>query len=1202
MPEIGAMEGDAAARPIEELLTHRRFVRSLAHALVHDAAAAEDVEQETWLRALRSPPAFDAGIRAWLKRVVRSAASDANRRDVRREARESSSAGPEAQPSAAEIAARLETERRLVEAVGALDEKYRRVVFLRFFEELPPRAIAKRLDCPVATVRTQVARALEQLRKRLDEAHGGSRRDWLAAMAPLALAPTSLAPLATWAAAAVVVVALSIPAWRTLAPGRRAAPSDGPASALTAETAPSKTPAATSAATDGGATVVAEATAAGSVSGTVVDGQREPLADAEVELRDYYGDTARLAVRTNGAGEFHIARVPFGFFWLSARKPGAVAAQRQIDIDVNTPDVTDLRLTLWRSRPIHGSVVEAGGAMVSGAKVVASFDDIKRRWPATSTTTGVDGRFTLADVPLHPILLSVFAAGHVPLRGRAVAADESEVRLTLSPDVPATLHVRLDAAPGVDLSHGLEGPVHLRIAPFGETVSMRGESIYEFRQELDLPAGTTSLDLRDLAPGDYEVVATCSSAQLRPSTQRVTASLDGPSTAEIIVDRLRAPIAIHGRVLGRDRAPIAGVRFTAMSHGSPATSTHVVCDDRGSFSFVGAIGERETLGFIPDDPGQLFVGDSSFLRRAWLPVVEGAPIELTLAPCERILGRVVDSSGHPLAGCELNVTSTARPSGLLAKSYTAVDGRFELAGALAGLPLKLALVGEHGYTPQTIEPGLEPAERRTDVVLQIPRFARIRGRVVDEEGRPIGGAWVRAIPAATQRRWDGDFWMLLLATAVTDDDGRFVLDSIQPSTNRVGIGTDPRSAAEVVEIPIALAEGEERDDVLFTLSRRHAAPGRIRVRVEWDDGTPEPDALIFSPPTSDDGLRLDKSATADFAGPAAGTRGVYARYTQRTAEGATCVDSEVVEAVSGGPLLTLRLKRPRFGRLTATLPDSIHAADLVGLQVDALIPSSTGQSMRRMLEVPWSVEGATLALGPLTEGHYDMLSIEGPAIRRFRRAVDVAPDRTTDLGLLKLEPLASVETRVSDATGAPLGDAEFDEHADLLHPSGRVLSTRTTLHADEGGIIDLPGNTDRGVFRAPGFAPCQWHRTVNKPGSVVLLREGALRLRDVPDEARTSPSPWCFAVEVHPDEKSAASYPQWLMYGASVVSCENDTLPHLPATRVVVHFWRGNDLTAGRFPDRPAPIPEQPEPGRYYRIEAAVLADQVSDVSIAPKH
>ena len=41
------MAEDAAARPIEELLTHRRFVRSLARALVHDEARAEDVEQET---------------------------------------------------------------------------------------------------------------------------------------------------------------------------------------------------------------------------------------------------------------------------------------------------------------------------------------------------------------------------------------------------------------------------------------------------------------------------------------------------------------------------------------------------------------------------------------------------------------------------------------------------------------------------------------------------------------------------------------------------------------------------------------------------------------------------------------------------------------------------------------------------------------------------------------------------------------------------------------------------------------------------------------------------------------------------------------------------------------------------------------------------------------------------------------------------
>jgi hypothetical protein len=440
--------------------------------------------------------------------------------------------------------------------------------------------------------------------------------------------------------------------------------------------------------------------------------------------------------------------------------------------------VTDLRLTLWRSRSIHGSVVDAGGAAVPGARIVASFEDLRRSWPAPSTTTGADGRFTLADVPLHPIELSVFAAGHVPLRRRAVPADASEVRLDLSPDLPATMHVRLEAAPGIDVSHGLDTPLHLRLAPFGETVSMRGAvSIYEFRQELDLPAGATTLEVHDLAPGDYEVVAACASARFHPATQRVPVSLEGPSIAAIAVERRRAPVAIHGRILARNGAPLPGVGFTATSYGPPPISTHVVCDDHGSFSFSVALGEHETVGFLPDDPAELFVGDSTMIRRLWLPVVEDTKIDLTLAPCERLVGRVLDSSGAPLAGGELQLTSPARPSGWLAKSYTAADGRFELDGAFAGVPLQISVVGDHGVFLQAIGPHFEPAEQRTDVLLRIPRFARMRGRVVDEDGLPIGGAWVRAMPEPMSRGWR-DFWMLLLATAVSDEDGRFVLDSI----------------------------------------------------------------------------------------------------------------------------------------------------------------------------------------------------------------------------------------------------------------------------------------------------------------------------------------------------------------------------------------------------------------------------------------
>src|SRR5262249_55671586 len=43
----------------------------------------------------------------------------------------------------------------------------REVVLLRYFEDLPPRAIARRLGLPVETVKTRQKRALAQLRARL---------------------------------------------------------------------------------------------------------------------------------------------------------------------------------------------------------------------------------------------------------------------------------------------------------------------------------------------------------------------------------------------------------------------------------------------------------------------------------------------------------------------------------------------------------------------------------------------------------------------------------------------------------------------------------------------------------------------------------------------------------------------------------------------------------------------------------------------------------------------------------------------------------------------------------------------------------------------------------------------------------------------------------------------------------------------------
>ncbi len=70
-------------------------------------------------------------------------------------------------------------------AVLALDEPYRSTLLLRFFDDLPPRDVAKRTGVPVETARARIRRGLEQLRARLDKAHGSDGNAWRLALIPL---------------------------------------------------------------------------------------------------------------------------------------------------------------------------------------------------------------------------------------------------------------------------------------------------------------------------------------------------------------------------------------------------------------------------------------------------------------------------------------------------------------------------------------------------------------------------------------------------------------------------------------------------------------------------------------------------------------------------------------------------------------------------------------------------------------------------------------------------------------------------------------------------------------------------------------------------------------------------------------------------------------------------------------------------------
>jgi RNA polymerase sigma factor (sigma-70 family) len=170
---------------MQQVLAEGEWLQRLALGLAHDQADADDVVQETWLAALRAPPHARGSMRPWLARVLRNAHRKLWRGDSRRRRRE---VGASSQSEGQEVAstdallARLELQRMVAAMVRDLDEPYRTALLLRFFDGQNPADMALSLGIPAGTVRWRLNEGLRRVRAQLDQAHGGDREAWKAAL------------------------------------------------------------------------------------------------------------------------------------------------------------------------------------------------------------------------------------------------------------------------------------------------------------------------------------------------------------------------------------------------------------------------------------------------------------------------------------------------------------------------------------------------------------------------------------------------------------------------------------------------------------------------------------------------------------------------------------------------------------------------------------------------------------------------------------------------------------------------------------------------------------------------------------------------------------------------------------------------------------------------------------------------------------
>ena len=151
-----------------EALPHLRALYGTAYRMTRNAHDAEDLVQETCLRALRAFDRYQPGtnIRAWLFTILHRARTDSFRRRGRSpQTVELTGDGPAVPPAAQEALAAGGEE--IVRAMEALPEVFRTAVVLRDLEDFTYDEIARILEVPVGTVMSRIHRGRALLRTAL---------------------------------------------------------------------------------------------------------------------------------------------------------------------------------------------------------------------------------------------------------------------------------------------------------------------------------------------------------------------------------------------------------------------------------------------------------------------------------------------------------------------------------------------------------------------------------------------------------------------------------------------------------------------------------------------------------------------------------------------------------------------------------------------------------------------------------------------------------------------------------------------------------------------------------------------------------------------------------------------------------------------------------------------------------------------------
>ena len=797
---------DAVAQELFQIAVH----------LAESPAAAEDLLQSTFVAAIEGAARFEPGKRVlpWLVGILANQAKSARASrsrtpDPQRVTQPSAALAPDSAAIEAELAERLDG------TLERIPSPFRPVLVLRLKHGFTPAEIAYALQRPPATVRTQLARGLEALRRILPASFAGGAAFLLAGSARGldAVRDAVVAQAASFQPTATVLTVSSILAMKktliscacvlaclvawNLSQDRTPGSAElerevvqateleddleSPESTSSAE--PKRADAETSPTGEAGPR---NTTATENVGTLRVQLRWEDTGEPASDLLVYIYRGGRMSsyweiasTRTDAQGIAEFRALPVGYCWAKPHRAKGFNAQ------VVAGETTEVEREIPAGVDVRGRVVGRDGRAVPEAEIWLS-NEHNPHFGYCVTKADRAGRFELRSI--RP------GAHFVAARGAGFASSPvREIDGKIGSEVPIELVLQTESV-------RVSGVVR---SWSGETISGADVLIGEERRVMTDRArdglyqfGPPAIHVRTDERGLFQTEV--AAPGLQPIRVRArgfapaTVAWDFGSDAPVEIE-LAESAAIEGVARNEDGDPVANVQVR--THGTSMFGRGVtVSDARGRFRLDDLpSGEMRFVAF----QRELGTLETEFVlvhgeTQMWNPVFVRSP---------RVFGHVYDANGDPVAQTGVTLRSDEGDDRVRLTAVTNADGSFTLPGARAGVSYTLTVKHPKGYDHFPLIRLTDVRASQQPLELHAPHedwtMGRIVGTVVGPGGDPV--------PKVRITIWHSEHneWR---AFEVDGETGDIEIAPVPPGTCRIRVRSDDYPWIDLGERTVAAGE------------------------------------------------------------------------------------------------------------------------------------------------------------------------------------------------------------------------------------------------------------------------------------------------------------------------------------------------------------------------------------------------------------